>query len=536
MKTMRAVYYMARADVLERVRRYGFLITVGLTVAGGYAFVPAADANYTTIDLAGYRGVYDSAWIGGMVALLTGLFVTLIGFYMVKNALERDITTGVGQIIGATPLNRPLYTLGKALSNLLVLAAMAGILAVVALAMQLMRGEVLEIHLWKLVSPFLLVTLPALAVTAALAVLFETIHWLRGSLGNVIYFFLWTALLVITISSTEGGQAGAQPVQANDYFGVGLLLPSMVSSCETVYPTCRPYTIGLNPLEGAEPLQTFVWQGVSWAPGIVLGRLLWMGLALVIALAAAIFFNRFDPSRERLRMRAGRITGAVPEDLVPSLPASQSEALRLRSASQLTPVLPGFRFTSVLMAELRLLIKGLAWWWYAVALGLTVTALLVPPDVATGYLLPAAWIWPILLWSPLGCREAAHRTEQIVFSAACPLIRQLPASWLTGVIVAAASGVGIAAYLLIAGEPVSLLTWGAGVLFVPSLALALGVWSRSNKLFEVLYATWWYIGPVNKVAALDFTGLSGSSFALFYLVIATGLLVMAFVGRARWEA
>jgi len=38
------------------------------------------------------------------------------------------------------------------------------------------------------------------------------------------------------------------------------------------------------------------------------------------------------------------------------------------------------------------------------------------------------------------------------------------------------------------------------------LALALGLLSRGNKLFEVVYMVLWYAGPVNRVAALDFRG------------------------------
>jgi hypothetical protein len=35
-----------------------------------------------------------------------------------KNAIERDEQARVGQIIATTPLSKPLYTLGKAFSNL----------------------------------------------------------------------------------------------------------------------------------------------------------------------------------------------------------------------------------------------------------------------------------------------------------------------------------------------------------------------------------------------------------------------------------
>lgn len=82
------LYHLVRADFLERVRRYSFLLTLGLTVYVGFTFVPAVDANYVTVALGAYRGVYDSAWIGGMVALMTAVFLSLPGFYLVNNAID----------------------------------------------------------------------------------------------------------------------------------------------------------------------------------------------------------------------------------------------------------------------------------------------------------------------------------------------------------------------------------------------------------------------------------------------------------------
>jgi len=147
-----------------------------------------------------------------------------------------------------------------------------------------------------------------------------------------------------------------------------------------------------------------------------------------------------------------------------------------------------------------------------------------------------AWIWPVLLWSGMGNREAYYRVEQLVLSAPRPLRRQLPATWLAGVAVAAVSGAGIAAFLAIRGDAAGLLGWGAGVLFVPSLALALGTLSRSSKAFEVIYSIWWYAGPISGLAPLDYSGLGGGAVAAPYLLLTAGLLGVAVAGRARWRA
>ena len=56
MNTMRVLYHLARADFLERVRRYSFLITLGLTVYIAYVYMPPVDAAYLGFSLGGIRG------------------------------------------------------------------------------------------------------------------------------------------------------------------------------------------------------------------------------------------------------------------------------------------------------------------------------------------------------------------------------------------------------------------------------------------------------------------------------------------------
>jgi hypothetical protein len=88
------------------------------------------------------------------------------------------------------------------------------------------------------------------------------------------------------------------------------------------------------------------------------------------------------------------------------------------------------------------------------------------------------------------------------------------------------------ARLLLDGELSSLFTWGVSIFFIPSLALALGVWSGSRKLFEVVYTVLWYVGPLNNVPALDFIfgpASTGITFAMATLV----MLAAATLGRHR---
>ena len=183
----RVVYHVARADFLERVRRYSFLITLLFAVYLGYD----AATGKIAVRLGEYRGVYTPAWIGINMALVATCFISLVGFYIVKNAVERDRITRVGEILAATPLTKATYALGKWLSNTAVLAAQVVVLALASIFMQFTVGEDRHLNLSALLAPFLLLTLPAISLTGAVALLFETMPVLRGGIGNVVWLFTW---------------------------------------------------------------------------------------------------------------------------------------------------------------------------------------------------------------------------------------------------------------------------------------------------------------------------------------------------------
>jgi hypothetical protein len=183
------------------------------------------------------------------------------------------------------------------------------------------------------------------------------------------------------------------------------------------------------------------------------------------------------------------------------------------------------------------MLKGQKWWWYAVAAGLIVGCASVPDASARGMLLACAWFWPILIWSKMGVREVRDQTSQLIFSAPHPLVRQLPAVWLAGVLLALITGSGFGSRLLLAGDWRGLLAWLIGALFIPTLALTLGVWSGSSKLFEIVYTLLWYIGPMHETLQLDFMGsvpgTSSTRIPAFYLGLAAAMTAVAFLGRKR---
>ena len=526
MNALTVIYAIARADFLERVRRYSYLITLLSAVCLGYA----AGTGKISLRIGdNYRGLYTSAWIGAMVAVTATTFLSLAGFYIVKNAVGRDRRTGVGEILATTPLSRLTYLLGKFLSNFAVLASMVCVLALAAIAMLFLAAEDRSFHPWSLLSPFLLIALPAMAMTAALALGFETIGFLRRGFGNVLWFFVWCSGLAL---------AAITELPWLDPSGLLLLHASMAPAARAGIPG---YTDGFYLTISDQAVRVasgFHWNGVEWTAVAVLLRLAWLAGALGLVWCSSWFFDRFDPARAR--RHAGRMLAsqAVAAQFERGASFAKGPApSTLTSLTALAPDAPRWGIWRLVLAELRLAVKGYRWWWYAVAAGLLVAQLAAPLDESRGPLLAVSWLWPILVWSALGTREARFNTQQLLFSCPRTLSRQLPAAWLAGLFVAAFAGLGVAVRLALAREASGLFAWSSAAVFIPSLALALGVWAGTSKFFEGVYTVMWYVGPLQRMPGLDFTGSDNGPlavhYALIYLAIALFLAAAAFLRRAH---
>jgi len=541
---LRAIGAIARADFLERVRRYSFLLTLLFATFLGYA----AATGRIMIQLGGHRGVYTSAWVGALVALVTTCWVSLVGFYIVKGGIDRDRQTGVGQVLAATPLSKPTYTLGKFLSNFAVLGSMVLVLAVAAVLMQIFVHEDTHLDFVALLSPFVVVALPAMLLTAAVAVLFEALPVLRGGVGNVVWFFVW-AFLGVALSAITG-------IEWLDPLGNMTMAHSMQQGAWAHIPDYKggfAFTIADKPVE---VVQSFRWEGVPWTTSQILLRLAWCGVAIVLVLFAAVVFDRFDSAgwlgRARRKVAhapadAAFANGTASENgATTSTESAVSVGISARpTAARVTParlnaLAVGDRsnaFVRLFVAELKLAVKGLHWWWYAVAAGLLIAQATAPLATARQQLLGTSWLWLVLVWSGMGARESLFGTRALLFSSARILPRQLFACWLAGFVLAVAFGSGAGLRIFATQGAGALLPWIAGAALLPSMALALGVWSGTSKPFEGILTAMWYIGPMNRVRGIDFTGASNGPetmrYVVEYLVIAVALVIFAAVLRMR---
>ena len=87
------------------------------------------------------------------------------------------------------------------------------------------------------------------------------------------------------------------------------------------------------------------------------------------------------------------------------------------------------------------------------------------------------------------------------------------------------------------GETAGFLAVIAGAVFIPSLAIALGVWSGTSKTFEAFYVAFWYIGPAHHTPSIDFLATTDRAVSagtpVVFAVAAAVLFMLALGGRWR---
>jgi hypothetical protein len=535
---------VAIADFRERSRRYSFWIFLVVIAYATYLFIPAASAPYTTVRLGAYRGLYNSAWIGSQVTLMSIVILSLVGFYFVKGSISREMRLKTQELVASSPINDLSYLGGKALSNFLVLLSMIAVLVITSGILQIARGEDRSLHLLILLAPYLIVMAPVMITLAAIAVLFDSVKVLRGGIGNVVFFIIWVAA-VSTIAINQHTDSTNNLTPMFDLFGIRYVWGEMMNGCAAAASDYQPWQ-GVHSLGfnfgfggGAPHLKTFVFNGVHWSTEFLLGRLLLLSASGVIIAFASHIFRRFDEERTFAKQHLFRKS---PSTMTPDTPSKSTlispEASRNTSLTPIAVHTPRLGLMRLLIAELHIAMNRISRWWYIVAAGIVIAGVLIPFGISYKFLLAAAWFWPMLIWSALGCRDQLYDTRQMVQSTPGGVWAQLSMQWLAGFVIAASIGGFIGIRAMIIGDFGTLAHWLIGAMFIPSLAITCGIMTSGRKLFEVLYTILFYIGPLNKVPLCDFTGsaVNGniqSSLSLWGVI--TGSLLLATILLRKWQ-
>ena len=511
---VRRVYHVGRADFLERVRSRKLIVFLAVVAYLGYLVnVGGVNLAYTvTVDGERMRVVGEptAALIGLKTALAGGAVVVFGAFYVMRNGLARDRRHGHAELVASTATRDTTYLLGKLASNVALGGVVVATLGVAAVVNHAVHG-VGATEPVVLLTPLLVLTLPVCVLVGAVALTFETVSWFDGTLGTVAHLTLGT-LTLSALAGVGGALPAGVPVttQLADVLGY---LPVYQMTVDALTASVPGYTGGLPSVGTLQGSATFTYDGAAWPAWVVPQRLGVVVAGVVVTVATTVLFDRTRVDRGDgsggLLPSPGRVLAALRERVGDS-PRQAGGEVRAVEAIETTPVTQrdAGGFWRLAAAEFRLAIRDRQWWWYAGVVATVVGPLALVATgggsvPARGILLALAFAWPLPVWSELGSRAYRHGTTDLLFSSEVATT-QVVAEWVAGVGVGGLVGIGPAALAVAAGETTVLAGVVAGVLFPPSLALAFGVWTHSERLFEVGYLLIWYVGPVNDAPAVNF--------------------------------
>jgi len=503
---------MSKAGLVKQVRSYKFIIVLTITVGIAYFCVPTSQDNYNIFIIGGMRGIYNSAYLGVLASAISAVLLFLVGFYLLRSQISEDRKLKIGQIIASRSISKQRYVLSKALANFLVLLLMETVFLFAIVAVQFIRGEDMRFVLMGYIWPLLEITLPCLFVLASLTVLFDTVAFLRGVFGNIVFFALWNVIIILPLELEN------KPML--DLFGLNRITSMLAQGAISANPGSAPdqfmndVSFGLN--IGTTKLPTFEWSGLSTDRQFVITRLIWIGIAVAIVLISSLVFDRFKknalartPSNKRRRR------------------VLESESDALDTAITLSPISEIRNRNLLLLAkgELKIIRSELS---YAQIGLITAGVILHMVFLNSGM---GKWLCLFLafltsVWAGLGCRDNQYRTQMLVYCR-CDMRDKWIASGIAGLVTAFTISIGAIVRYVLLGAWLSAVSWLVGIFFIVSLALTLGTLTGNRRLFEALFIIWLYLGPIQEVPLFNFLSNSAMTIA-FYGLLGIALAVIGF--------
>jgi len=490
---------IVRADFLIRFRRSSTVIVFLLLSGFAYVWIPDPKTGMALMQVGGARVIYNSAAIGVATSMLASMFVGLFGFYVISNAVRRDVQSRCGYVIASTTMSTGEYIVGKFLGNVVFLTTFVCGYMVASMAMLVVRGEA-ALEPLIFIKQYAIVTPSTIVFVAVVSILFESIPWLSGRVGDVLYFFLYSASLGIVVSSMIQGGGGVG--RYFDFSGFGYVMEQLRRQFHT-----DSMSIGASQFDARKGVLTMY--GLSLAGDGWATRLVSSLTPLPLLLVARAFFHRFDPARLRAATSRGsrgwlRSLDALARPFVRLIAAIPVRGVALKDATLTFSITPFAIFG-----------------WIAITIG----------SLANPRSLPVAFAIAAVFVAGIASRDQSAGTTGLI--SAAPRLRERFVFWKLS------SALIVSSLLLIA--PIvqaatvhrdRLLPLIAGIVFIAAAATALGVISGNPKTFIVLFLTFWYIvvNDNGKTGALDFAGFFSAP-ALAVTAMYAGI-ALAFIAAA----
>lgn len=323
-------------SLLRYSRSWGLWLLLLIAPVAARFWIPGENDTSSVITVNNHAPVLSSAMLGVSLGIVTATLLLPVAFiYLRANTTRRQ----PWQVEEVSVASRVGIAFGRFLADAAILGAVllamtiAGwFIAWLLTPIETVRPADVAIGLW-------LIAAPALLGVAALRNLFDSFPLSRGPLGDVLFFFVWMATLIVPAVGAERNVSFA----GNMLDFAGFVRPLSYSLPEGQK---NNFTIGATPMQEGR-IELDVMSGLM-SEGYVASRFAWAGIALLIAAFAGLVYR---PHRPRRKSRGPGLfaralaPGRPPPPQLDAPPAGPSAA-------------PWF---NLFVTELRLIAEGRLW-------------------------------------------------------------------------------------------------------------------------------------------------------------------------------
>ncbi len=260
-----------------------WLMLLSAPVAARY-MISQEEGEGISVTIGNQLPVLTSAVLGVWLGIVVSTLVMPIAYiYLRANTTRRQ----PWQIEEVTAASRVSIALGRFLADSAILLAVLTMLSFAGLFLgwMMVTGPWNPFHI---VGLLWLVAAPTFVVVAAIRILFDAVPMLRGAFGDVLFFIIWMAALIVPSLLSEGPASfGASLADLG-----GALTPLVQGAPDG----SNAFAIGASSIEPGR-MELDVFKGIA-AEGYIASRFLWIGIAFAIAALAGLLYH---PHRAKSR-------------------------------------------------------------------------------------------------------------------------------------------------------------------------------------------------------------------------------------------
>ncbi len=401
----------------------------------------------------------DPSWIPMSSAMCGGMLLCILGFVYVKNAVQSDRDIGIFHLVQVSPLKRISYLFGKFLSNVLLLLLFLCVIMAASLVTMMIRFPGRFLSPYAFFSPFLGV-IPGLFFVAAFAILTDCAPVFRKSTGlsTAVFFGLFTMVLFL-------GSMNINPYRLTSIYDFSGYLWMHDSISDAAKAVTGQSVIHISVLTNTHVLGTHLkalsFTGLTPSSAFLIDKLILIAFSILLIFLSSLMLPK-------------------------SQKAAAAKTQSLSEVKKIPVKIPALHF-GLAHSEASILLKGQPAFWWIVAACLWIANCFSPMDTVRSALFPIAFLWMLPAFSEMGCLE--HQTGMVCILRTIPkaAVRQAYFCWRIGFAVSLLTALPVLLRLLFSGNPAEFLSALVFAVFIPSAALFLGEWTKTNRPFEICF-------------------------------------------------